>query len=138
MLLKKQGNRFWIGFKLCLSWVFLLKVKESQGQYMEAINLYMKAGLPARAARLALSIDVSNDVITIDLYTLYICSWPFICFLQWICICHHNLVLSTRSSLELSETLPNPILWYLCIIYILWFFILQLDNQEMCLSVKSL
>ncbi len=26
---------------------------------MEAINLYMKAGLPARAARLALSIDVS-------------------------------------------------------------------------------
>ena len=27
---------------------------------MEAINLYMKAGLPARAARLALSIDVSN------------------------------------------------------------------------------
>ena len=26
---------------------------------MEAINLYMKAGLPARAARLALSKDVS-------------------------------------------------------------------------------
>ena len=37
----------------------LLQVKEAQGDYMEAINLYMKAGLPARAARLALSIDVS-------------------------------------------------------------------------------
>eukprot|EP00795_Rhopilema_esculentum_P007500 gene7500-13279_t len=36
------------------------EVKESQGEYMEAINLYMKAGLPARAARLALSHDVCN------------------------------------------------------------------------------
>ena len=28
---------------------------------MEAINLYMKAGLPARAARLALNDDVSTN-----------------------------------------------------------------------------
>ncbi|XP_048583111.1 intraflagellar transport protein 172 homolog [Nematostella vectensis] len=30
-------------------------VKEVEGNYMEAINLYMKAGLPAKAARLAMS-----------------------------------------------------------------------------------
>ncbi|XP_027053913.1 intraflagellar transport protein 172 homolog [Pocillopora damicornis] len=31
------------------------EVKEREGNYMEAINLYLKAGLPAKAARLALS-----------------------------------------------------------------------------------
>jgi len=31
------------------------EVKEREGNYMEAINLYLKAGLPAKAARLAMS-----------------------------------------------------------------------------------
>jgi len=43
------------------------EVKESQGEYMEAINLYMKAGLPARAARLALSInELSMDSVLLE------------------------------------------------------------------------
>jgi len=33
-------------------------VKEREGNYMEAINLYLKAGLPAKAARLAMSREV--------------------------------------------------------------------------------
>ena len=34
------------------------EVKERDGDHMAAINLYMKAGLPARAARLATSREV--------------------------------------------------------------------------------
>ncbi|XP_060947369.1 intraflagellar transport protein 172 homolog [Limanda limanda] len=38
------------------------ELKESQGDFQGAINLYMKAGLPAKAARLAISQpEVSND-----------------------------------------------------------------------------
>ena len=37
---------------------FSVQVKEREGNYMEAINLYLKAGLPAKAARLALSKEV--------------------------------------------------------------------------------
>ena len=38
------------------------EVKESNREYLEAINLYMKANLPAKAARLALRIDaLSSD-----------------------------------------------------------------------------
>ncbi|XP_076128236.1 intraflagellar transport protein 172 homolog [Alosa pseudoharengus] len=33
------------------------EVKESEGDYMGAVNLYLKAGLPAKAARLAMSRD---------------------------------------------------------------------------------
>lgn len=33
-------------------------MKEREGNYMEAINLYLKAGLPAKAARLAMSREV--------------------------------------------------------------------------------
>ena len=33
-------------------------MKEREGNYMEAINLYLKAGLPAKAARLAMSKEV--------------------------------------------------------------------------------
>ncbi|WAR22903.1 IF172-like protein [Mya arenaria] len=45
-------------------------LKEREGDYQAAINLYMKAGLPARAARLATSRDelMSNtDLITVEL-----------------------------------------------------------------------
>ncbi len=35
------------------------ELKEREGDYMAAINLYMKAGMPARAARLATSREVS-------------------------------------------------------------------------------
>ena len=38
----------------------LCQVKEREMDYLAAINLYMKAGLPARAARLATSRDVSD------------------------------------------------------------------------------
>lgn len=34
-------------------------MKEREGNYMEAISLYLKAGLPAKAARLAMSREVS-------------------------------------------------------------------------------
>ena len=34
-------------------------MKEREGNFMEAINLYLKAGLPAKAARLAMSREVS-------------------------------------------------------------------------------
>ena len=34
------------------------ELKEREGDYMAAINLYMKAGMPARAARLATSREV--------------------------------------------------------------------------------
>lgn len=34
------------------------EVKENNGEYMEAINMYMKANLPVRAARLALRVQV--------------------------------------------------------------------------------
>ena len=33
-------------------------MKEREGNYSEAINLYLKAGLPAKAARLAMSREV--------------------------------------------------------------------------------
>ena len=33
-------------------------MKEREGNYMGAINLYLKAGLPAKAARLAMSREV--------------------------------------------------------------------------------
>ena len=33
-------------------------MKEREGNYMEAISLYLKAGLPAKAARLAMSREV--------------------------------------------------------------------------------
>jgi len=36
-------------------------VKEREGNYMEAINLYLKAGLPAKAARLAMSREVGRS-----------------------------------------------------------------------------
>ena len=36
------------------------ELKEQEGDYMAAINLYMKAGMPARAARLATSREVSR------------------------------------------------------------------------------
>ena len=36
------------------------ELKEREGDYMAAINLYMKAGMPARAARLATSREVSS------------------------------------------------------------------------------
>ena len=36
------------------------EAKEKEGDFMAAINLYMKAGMPARAARLATSRDVSR------------------------------------------------------------------------------
>lgn len=42
------------------------EVKETNGEYLEAINLYMKANLPARAARLALripSLSSDNDLL---------------------------------------------------------------------------
>ena len=35
--------------------------KERQGDFVAAISLYMKAGLPARAARLAASREVSDE-----------------------------------------------------------------------------
>jgi len=38
-------------------------VKEREGNYMEAINLYLKAGLPAKAARLAMSKEVGLSVV---------------------------------------------------------------------------
>jgi intraflagellar transport protein 172 len=37
------------------------EVKERDGDYMAAINLYLMAGLPARAARLATSREVSSS-----------------------------------------------------------------------------
>ena len=33
-------------------------MKEREGNYSEAVNLYLKAGLPAKAARLAMSQEV--------------------------------------------------------------------------------
>ena len=36
------------------------EMKEREEDYLAAINLYMKAGLPARAARLATSRDVCS------------------------------------------------------------------------------
>lgn len=36
------------------------EVKEREGDYIAAISLYMKAGLPARAARLAASREVGH------------------------------------------------------------------------------
>ena len=36
------------------------ELKEREGDYMAAINLYMKAGMPARAARLATSREVGS------------------------------------------------------------------------------
>ena len=41
------------------------EMKEREEDYLAAINLYMKAGLPARAARLATSRDVSLFYISI-------------------------------------------------------------------------
>jgi len=35
------------------------ELKEREGDYMAAINLYMKAGMPARAARLVANHEVS-------------------------------------------------------------------------------
>ena len=43
---------------ICL-W-FLKQLKEKEEDYLAAINLYMKAGLPARAARVATSREVSG------------------------------------------------------------------------------
>lgn len=37
------------------------EVKEQEGDDMAAINLYMKAGMPAKAARVVTSRDVSSD-----------------------------------------------------------------------------
>ncbi len=55
------------------------EVKEREGDYMAAINLYMKAGMPARAARLVTSREelasnsdlvsrIANALIKGDLY----------------------------------------------------------------------
>ena len=38
------------------------ELKEREGDYMAAINLYMKAGMPARAARLITSREVSEQL----------------------------------------------------------------------------
>lgn len=38
-------------------------MKEREGNYMEAISLYLKAGLPAKAARLAMSREVGLSVL---------------------------------------------------------------------------
>ena len=46
---------------LCLTLFFLdscVQVKEREGNSTEAVNLYLKAGLPAKAARLAMSREV--------------------------------------------------------------------------------
>jgi len=40
-----------------------LQVKENNGEYIEAINMYMKANLPVRAARLALRVQVCVFII---------------------------------------------------------------------------
>ena len=37
------------------------EVKEREGDCMAAINLYMKAGMPARAARLVTSRELANN-----------------------------------------------------------------------------
>jgi len=43
------------------------QVKEREEEYLAAINMYMKAGLPARAARVATSRDVG--------FYIYFSSW---------------------------------------------------------------
>ena len=40
-------------------------MKEREGNYSEAINLYLKAGLPAKAARLAMSREVHPPVLAL-------------------------------------------------------------------------
>jgi len=46
------------------------ELKEQEGDDMAAINLYMKAGLPARAARAVSSRDVSlHPVCTLQLFS---------------------------------------------------------------------
>ena len=47
------------------------EMKEREEDYLAAINLYMKAGLPARAARLATSRDVSLLYIYLAAINLY-------------------------------------------------------------------
>lgn len=43
-------------------------MKEREGNYMEAISLYLKAGLPAKAARLAMSREVGlSDLLFVAL-----------------------------------------------------------------------
>ena len=49
-----------ISYMYILFIVFYFQQKEREGDYLAAINLYMKAGLPARAARLATSRDVCS------------------------------------------------------------------------------
>ena len=52
---------------ICISCMFLyfIQLKEKDEDYLAAINLYMKAGLPARAARLAISREVIRENILI-------------------------------------------------------------------------
>ena len=40
-------------------------MKEREGNHNEAINLYLKAGLPAKAARLAMSTEVHPPVLVL-------------------------------------------------------------------------
>ena len=63
------------------------EMKEREEDYLAAINLYMKAGLPARAARLATSREVSRLLVFSSLL------WISICF-----------VLSKKLLLILSES----------------------------------
>lgn len=43
------------------------EVRESEGDFQGAINLYLKAGLPAKAARLAMSqSEITNSSETVD------------------------------------------------------------------------
>ena len=49
------------------------EMKEREEDYLAAINLYMKAGLPARAARLATSREVSRLLVFSSLLWISIC-----------------------------------------------------------------
>lgn len=42
------------------------ELKESEGNYVEAVNVYLKAGLPAKAARLAMNRDelLSSSIVS--------------------------------------------------------------------------
>lgn len=46
-----------------LSYYLCHQVKEMEGNYVEAITLYLKAGLPAKAARLAINKEVKYHTV---------------------------------------------------------------------------
>lgn len=63
-------NYFIISAKRSFFWLHCwfdcsFQVKEREGNYSEAINLYLKAGLPAKAARLAMSREVHSPVLAL-------------------------------------------------------------------------